>query len=359
MMKKSLVALAVLAVSGMASAQSTVTVYGLVDAWVGTVKDNNISQSGVNVAHPFSGSGGGLQTSRFGLKGSEDLGGGLKANFLLEAGFDPSTGAANNYSNPYTGTSSNAIFGRQSWVGLSGGFGELKLGKMWTPYDMVKGSGAAGFDSLLFAPSTSVWASNSYQDRPGNSVYYQTPDLAGFSAAAMYSFGENKTATVSAGKIASFNVAYAKGPIGASLAYQTEKATGASTAIKYTQLNGSYDFGVVKLLGAYGTVKNGTSPVTALAQDKAKEYQIGLDFPISSTFTLSGGYARSKGTRLGGLPDLKRTGYSVAGLYALSKRTNLYAGVQSAKEQNPTVLVGTTAPDRKTSTYGVGVRHTF
>ena len=102
MMKKSLVALAVLAVSGVASAQSTVTIYGILDAWIGTVKDNNLSQSGVNVPHPFSGSGGGLQTSRFGLKGSEDLGSGLKANFLLEAGFDPSTGAANNYTNPYT-----------------------------------------------------------------------------------------------------------------------------------------------------------------------------------------------------------------------------------------------------------------
>ncbi len=353
MMKKSLVALAVLAVSGMASAQSSVTVYGLVDAWVGSIKDNNITQTGVNVAHPFSGSGGGLQTSRFGLKGSEDLGGGLKANFLLEAGFDPSTGAANNYTNPYTGATSNAVFGRQSWVGLSGGFGEVKLGKMWTPFDDVKGSGAAGFDSLLFAPSTSVWASNSYNDRPGNSVYYSTPSFSGFTAAVMYSFGENKTATVSAGKIASMNVAYANGPIAAALSYQTEKTNGAAASVKYTQLNGSYDFGVVKLLGAYGRVKNGTSPVTALAQDKATEYQIGLDFPVSSTFTLSGGYARSKSTRLAGASDLKRTGYGLAGLYALSKRTNLYAGVQSGKETNAGVA------DRKTSTYGVGVRHTF
>ena len=353
MMKKSLVALAVLAASGIASAQSTVTIYGLVDAWVGTVKDNNLSQSGVNVLHPFSGSGGGLQTSRFGLKGSEDLGGGLKANFLLEAGFDPSTGVANSYTNPFTNAASNAIFGRQSWVGLSGGFGELKLGKMWTPYDMVKGSGSANFDSLLFAPSTSVWSSNSYQDRPGNSVYYETPNFGGFSAAAMYSFGENKTTAVSAGKIASMNVAYANGPIGASLAYQTEKANGNATAIKYTQLNGSYDFGVVKLLGAYGNVKNGTTPITGVAADKTKEYQIGLDFPVSSTFTLSGGYARSKSTQvLAGAPDLKRTGYGIAGLYALSKRSNLYAGIQTAKETGA-------ATERKTSTYGVGIRHTF
>lgn len=354
MMKKSLVALAVLAVSGVASAQSTVTIYGLVDAWVGTVKDNNLSRSGVNVPHPFSGSGGGLQTSRFGLKGSEDLGGGLKANFLLEAGFDPSTGVANGYTNPYgaPGNSSTAVFGRQAWMGVSGGFGELKLGKMWTPYDMVKGSGAAGFDSLLFAPSTSVWASNSYQDRPGNSIYYETPNFGGFSAAGMYSFGENKTTAVSAGKIASMNVAYANGPIGASLAYQTEKTTGNSTAIKYTQLNGSYDFGVVKLLGAYGNVKNGTTPITGVAADKTKEYQIGLDFPVSSALTLSGGYARSKSTLPAGAADLKRTGYGVAALYALSKRSNLYAGIQTGKETGG-------ATERKTSTYGAGIRHTF
>lgn len=354
MMKKSLVALAVLAVSGVASAQSTVTIYGLVDAWVGTVKDNNISQSGVNVAHPFSGSGGGLQTSRFGLKGTEDLGGGLKANFLLEAGFDPSTGVANSYTNPFgaPGNSSNAIFGRQSWVGLSGGFGELKLGKMWTPYDMVKGSGSANFDSLIFAPSTSVWASNSYQDRPGNSIYYETPSFGGFTAAAMYAFGENKTATVGAGKIISMNVAYANGPIGASLAYQSEKSTDAVTAIKYAQLNGSYDFGVVKLLGAYGNVKNGFTPITGVPADKTKEYQIGLDFPVSSALTLSGGYARSKSTLLGGVPDLKRTGYGVAGLYALSKRSNLYAGIQTGKETGG-------AAERKTTTYGAGIRHTF
>ncbi|WP_431095090.1 porin [Polaromonas aquatica] len=351
-MKKSLVALAVLAVSGIASAQSTVTLYGIVDVWVGTVKDNNLSQSGVNVTHPASGNGGGLQTSRWGLKGSEDLGGGLKANFLLEAGFDPSTGTANNYTNPFTGATSNAIFGRQSWVGFSGGFGEVKFGKMWTPFDMVKGSGAAGFDSLLFAPATSVWASNSYQDRPGNSVYYETPSFGGFTAAASYSFGENKTAAVGAGKIASMNVAYANGPIGASLAYQSEKATAAATAIKYTQLNGSYDFGVVKLLGAYGNVKDGVTPLTGVAASKTKEYQIGLDFPVSSALTLSGGFARSKSTLPAGAASLKRTGYGVAALYALSKRSSLYAGTQSAKETGG-------AAERKTTTYGVGIRHTF
>ena len=352
-MKKNLIALAVLAASGVASAQSNVTLYGLIDAYVGNQKINGLSQTGINLSSPAGGSGGALNTSRFGLKGSEDLGGGLKANFLLEAGFDPSTGVANSYTNPYTGANSTAIFGRQSWVGLSGGFGEVKLGKMWTPFDMVKGSGAAAFDANIFAPAANVWASNNYNDRPGNSIYYSTPSFSGFSAAGMYSFGENKTLANSAGKIAGVNVAYAGGPVAAAVSYQTEKANGASVATKYTQINGSYDFGVVKLLGALGRVKDGANPY-GLAVSKSSEYQIGLDVPVSSVVTLSGGYAHSKDSQIGGGPDITRKGFGVAGLYALSKRTNLYVGAQDSK-QNAYALTA----ENKIRIYAVGVRHTF
>jgi predicted porin len=356
-MKKSLIALAVLAASGVASAQSSVTLYGLVDVYVGSVKTttaatpgtpgSSIRQSVVN--------GGGLNTSRFGLKGSEDLGGGLKANFLLEAGFDASTGAANNYVSPYNinpvtgnGVESGAIFGRQSWVGLSGGFGEVKLGKMWTPFDEVKGSGAAAFDANIFAPATFVWLSNTYQDRPGNAIYYSTPSFGGLTAAGMYSFGENKTATNSAGKIAAVNVAYAGGPLAAAVSYQTEKQAGGVEAVKFLQVNASYDFGVVKVLGAYGRVKDFDPSI-----EKTNEYQLGLDFPITSTFTLSGGYAYSKDDIVGGSTGQKRKGLGIAGLYALSKRTNLYAGVNDSKSE----FAGST--DTKNRVFAAGVRHTF
>ena len=345
-MKKNLIALTVLAASGVASAQSSVTLYGLVDAYVGTSRVK-LSTPGLattsnrqNVVDS-----GGFNTSRFGLKGSEDLGGGLKANFVLEAGFDISTGAANNYTNPYTGVTSNAIFGRQSWVGLSGGFGEVRIGKMWTPYDEVKGLGAAAFDANIFAPATGVWASNNYQDRPGNSIYYATPSFSGFSAAALYSLGENKTATQSAGKIASFNVQYAGGPIAAALAYQTEKEGGALSAnptAKFTQLNGSYDFGPAKLLAAYGHVKEGG--------DKAKEFQVGVDVPLGAV-TLSGGVARSKIT-LGAGGEVKSTGVGLAAKYDLSKRTFLYTGLQMAKNE-----LGRS--ETKTDTFAVGVQHKF
>ena len=368
-MKKNLIALAVLAASGVASAQSNVTLYGLVDAYVGTLKVNGLRQTGVNLANPAGGSDGGFNSSRFGLKGSEELGGGLKANFVLEAGFDPSTGVAQSYNSQFTPTpsSSNAVFGRQSWVGLSGGFGEVKLGKMWTPYDEVKGSGAAAFDANIFAPAANVWFSNNYSDRPGNAIYYSTPNFSGFSAAVSYSFGENKTgaalvaapvlpagstatavgtpANTDAGKIISVNVQYAGGPVAAALAHQREEANGSLPTIKFTQLNGSYDLGVVKVLAAYGNVK--------LGGDKANEYQVGVDVPLGGALTVSGGVAASKSKFALGTPEAKRTGFGLAAKYDLSKRTFLYTGLQAAKEK----VAG--SPDAKVEAFAVGVQHKF
>ena len=346
-MKKSFIALAVIAASGVASAQSSVTLYGLVDAYVGT--------SRVKISAPGIGSmserqnvvdSGGFNTSRFGLRGSEDLGGGFKANFVLESGFDVSTGAAGDYTSPFTGNVSSSVFSRQSWVGLSGGFGEVRVGKMWTPYDEVKGSGAAAFDANIFAPATGVWVSNSYQDRPGNSIYYATPSFGGVTAAVMYSLGENKTTTptgtVSAGKLASANIAYAGGPVAVALSHQVEKADGSTIKTQFTQLNGSYNFGAAKLLAAYGHVKNGS--------DKANEYQIGVDVPVATALTLSGGVARSKITTAGG--DIKSTGFGLAAKYDLSKRTFLYTGLQLSKNEVSTV-------EFKTDTFAVGVQHKF
>ena len=343
-MKKSLIALAVLAVSGIASAQSTVTIYGLLDAYVGSTKDQisngatSVRQTGVNS--------GGIQTSRFGLKGSEDLGGGLKANFKLESGFNIDTGAASPYTNPYDGTKSTSVFSRQSWVGVSGNFGEVQIGKMWTPFDDQQGLGAAAFNANVFAPAAYVWKSNGYNDRPGNSIYYATPSFGGFSGAAMYSFGENKTTAASAGKVISVRASYEGGPLTASLAYQTEKANGAAAnTTKFTQLNAGYDLGVVKLLAAYGNVKDGAAP-------KTNEYQIGADFPVGDAFTLSAGYATSKDTGLA-TGDVKRKGLGLGALYAMSKRTSVYLGLNSSKQTQAAVS------DLKTEVVAVGVRHAF
>lgn len=339
-MKKTLIALAVITTSGIASAQSTVTLYGLLDAYVGFAKSGGLRQAGVNS--------GGIQTSRFGLKGSEDLGGGLKANFALESGFNIDTGVVSSYTNPFTGVSSASTFSRNSWVGFSGGFGEIKIGKMWTPYDDLNGSGSAAFNANVFKPDAYVWASNSYQDRPGNAVYYSTPSFGGFSGAAMYSFGENKTATTGAGRIASFNVAYSGGPVYVGLGYQTEKASGAvANTTKFTQLNAAYDLGVAKLLAGYGHVKN------APGVPKTNEYQIGADFPVGSALTLSAGFAQSKDKGFPAATEVKRRGFGLGALYALSKRTNMYVGLNTSKTTQSRVA------DAKTEVLAVGVRHTF
>jgi predicted porin len=366
-MKKSLIAMAVLAASGVASAQSTVTLYGLADVYLGSQKTKNLPAVGGSTSlRQTVINSGGFNTSRFGLKGSEDLGGGLKANFVLENGFNIDTGAT-----PNNGPTNQSIFSRQSWVGLSGGFGELKLGKMWTPYDEVKGSGAAAFDANIFAPASNVWLSNIYNDRPGNSIYYSTPNFSGFSAAALYAFGENKANAVgttpaqNAGKVVSVNVQYANGPVGVALSHQQEKASSLAPTAKFTQLNGSYDFRVVKLLAAYGQVKNtttvlfvgtpfGAAPVSgSFAVDKSKEYQIGLDVPLGAV-TLSGGYAHSKATlaAASGGGEIKSNGIGLAAKYDLSKRTFLYTGLQLSKNK----LAGN---EIKNDTFAVGVQHKF
>ena len=356
-MKKNILALAVLAAlgtSGVASAQSTVTLYGLADVYVGstTTKQSPTVGASTSLRQTVINSGG-FNGSRFGLKGTEDLGGGLKANFVLEGGYDISTGAADAYVSPYNfttagaGVRSNATFGRNAWVGVSSSFGEVRLGNMWTPYDEVKGSGAGAFDAGIFAPANNVWASNGYQANPGNAIYFATPNVSGFSAAGMVSFGENKTATINAGGIGSMNVQFASGPVALAFAYQIEKQGGSTATepnkVKFTQLNGSYNLGAAKLLAAYGNVK--------VANDKVNEFQVGVDVPLGSVLTVSGGFASSKTKpSIGG--TTKRSGFGLAAKYDVSKRTFLYTGLQLAKEKDAD-------GEAKINTFAAGVQHKF
>ncbi|WP_114968905.1 porin [Rhodoferax ferrireducens] len=326
-MKKSLIALAVLAASGASFAQSSVSIYGIADVWFGrTTLSNAPSQIKLDS--------GGVSGSRFGFKGSEDLGGGLKANFLLEQGFNIDTGAA---------STAGQTFSRQSYVGFSGGFGEVKLGKMWTAYDDINGATNAVFDSAL-SPQNNVWLSTGYQANPNNGLYYVSPSMGGFSAAVSYALGENKTATVDAGSVVSFNVKYEGGPVYAGLAHQREKATDAAEATNFTRVNGSYDLGVAKLLAGYGRV-------TGAADTSTSEWQLGADFPVSGALTLSAGVARSSDNAAKG--DATRKGYGLGAAYAMSKRTTVYGGYQSANVAKPGVA------DTDATLLAVGLKHTF
>ena len=200
-MKKTLIAMAALgAMAGVAHAQSSVTLYGLVDAYIGQTSsqvDSTIPASRVAKLKQNVVNGNGQNNSRWGMRGTEDLGGGMKGLFVLEGGFQPDTGAFQIISNQ-----GGALFGRQAWVGLSGGFGTVGLGRQYPAYDDLRAATNMVYDSN-FATTGTVWGTGlrDYQNRSSNAIRYTSPDFAGFSGAVTYGLGENKTATTDAEKI--------------------------------------------------------------------------------------------------------------------------------------------------------------
>ena len=335
-MKKSLIALAVLTLSGAAFAQSSVTLYGIADVSIGSVNNGTTTQTKVDS--------GLLNTSRFGFKGTEDLGGGLKANFLLEQGFNVDNGSSLGDSQDGQ-TQLNQMFSRNAYVGLSGGFGDVRLGKVWSAFDEMKGASNAAWDSSL-SPNSGVFyggAIGGYTYNPRNSVIYFTPDVSGFSGAVSYSLGENKTATVNAGKVAALNLKYTGGPLHVGLGYQTEQVDGSVSAKKFTMVNGTYDFGVVMLQASIGRQSQ---------DDKVtRDWTLGATVPVSGALAISGGFAGSTDNVAAG--DMKRKGFSLAAQYALSKRTSLYAGYHATRTSY------TALPRLDTSLYAMGVSHQF
>ena len=233
-MKKTLVALAALATVGAAFAQSTVTLYGKID-W--TIQNQTQSVAGVKTAIGNSGmqvNSAGLSGSRWGMKGSEDLGGGMKAVFDLQSGFAIDSGAS---------AQGGLLFGRQAYAGLSGGFGTLTAGRQYSPIDTVWGT----YDGQGYTTNSAMnyaWNGGPYalgntgqaalaagiHAEPGrinNSLLYTTPAMGGFQAQFMYAPGENKSSAngQSAGAYSGFLVGYANGPLGVHLGYENIKTT--------------------------------------------------------------------------------------------------------------------------------------
>jgi predicted porin len=342
-MKKSLIALAVIAASGAAMAQSSVTLYGIADVWVG--QESVTNSAGVKTKQTKVESGG-FNSSRWGLKGSEDLGGGLNAIFTLESGFNIDTGAV---------TQTGVLFNRQAFVGVQGAFGAVTLGRQYTAYDELRGATNQAFDSA-FAATGSVWANGieDYADRANNSIAYTSPSFGGVSGAVVVGLGENKASGLKATKNYSANIKYANGPLMVGYAHQVQDSRIAATApgvtpvvlaafnteeIKYNLIAGSYDFGVAALTGGYNDVKQGNA--------KDKEYQLGVSVPFGAA-SVAVGYAHSKHEAAGMTTNAE--GYNLTGLYDLSKRTRLYAGLSNTKQKESS---------DKISLFAVGVRHSF
>lgn len=325
-MKKSLLALAVLgAFAGTAMAQSSVTLYGKID--VGGVYDSGavpgVNPTGAKSVRLSSGVSGG---SRLGFKGSEDLGGGMRANFVMETGFcaDSNAGA------PNFCTGGNNFMGRQSWVGLSGGFGAVTLGRQYTPAFLVLttvdpfGTGLAGqTTNLIDAMGTS--AAN---PRWNNAAEYQTPSMGGFQATVGVGFGET-LGNWKAGRGEGFNATYSGGPIYVGLGYHKVNTGTGADGKKDWLIGGVYDAKVVKIHALYDTVKNGFATATQSFAD-ASDMMVGVSVPMGQS-TILASYVRHNDKTAANL-DASQIGAGY--YYALSKRTSLYGAVARISNKN-------------------------
>lgn len=368
-MKKTLIVLATLSsIAGIVQAQSSVTLYGIADAGIGRKSTTErANTAGVVISTKTTQTvidSGSMATSRFGMRGVEDLGGGLKALFNLEAGVALDTGAGN--------TSGGNLFSRQATVGLGGDFGTVTLGRQLTAYyDLVGATNHSGNAVLFSLTQNSQVYSNGIVDytlRSSNSLRYTSPSFSGISGAVMVGTGEDKNtpAGASASRNASAHIKYANGPLLVGYAYQNEKfnpgvasfgdaltASPASTNGQryYNLIAGSYNFGVAKITGSYQDAKQKNA---VGADSKDKEFQTGVSVPFGPA-TVYGGYVRSKSDNTG----LKAQGFSLLGTYDLSKRTSLYVGGITQKFDLAAAQALATTSTEKRNAVVAGLRHNF
>jgi predicted porin len=336
-MKKSLLALAVLtAVSGAASAQSSVTLYGKVD--LGLVLDSGAA-SGKSVRIDSGVTGG----SRIGFKGVEDLGGGMKAAFQLETGFcaDSAAGA------PNFCTGSNQFMGRQAHGDLTGAFGAISAGRQYSlgfnnlstidPF----GTGFAGQVNNIVDPSGI---------RLNNSATYSTPNLGGFTGSVELALGE-QTGNWEANRETGAGLTYASGPAYAGFTfYDVGNAAGNGAARKNYLFGGTYDFGVVK--------------VHALAQKSTGDASLDvLDLMGGVTIPVAGGQILASyihhNDRTSADKDANQIG--VGYLYPLSKRTSIYSAYARIQNQHGAIFTvgNATAAGTGDKAFNLGVVHNF
>ncbi|MBX9799402.1 MAG: porin [Burkholderiaceae bacterium] len=360
-MKKSLLALAVMgAFAGAAYAQSSVTVYGIVDLGFDSSSngaDTNGRTNGIKS--------GGQSTSRIGFKGTEDLGNGLKALFQLEATLQADTGAGFGAPNlttsgPNTGLrSSEGGFNRLATVGLqSAAFGTVLLGRQISvikdAYDQIDPFGDAG----TVAPISTVFfngALASDYGRISNSAKYQSNSFGGFKFGAAYGFGKTAGDT-GANSNYGLGAGYANGPLNVQFAYHNQdRSTGLvqTGENKLMFLGGTYDFGVVKLHGAYGDTK--LENTTTNTEVKYRNYMLGVSAPVGPG-TIFASYTAND-NRTTDNADTKK--YAISYSYDLSKRTNLYTGYSKTSNDDGARLGSAAALGKDPSVFNVGIRHKF
>lgn len=363
-MKKTLLAIAALAATSSVFAQSSVTMYGVVDVSLENVKGTS---SVTRVASSN------LASSRLGFKGTEDLGTGLKAKFVLETAVTADTGA--------NGGGTARFFDRAAWLGLQAGFGELRLGRIDSSIGALAGDsnilGAQAYDDFKIVGTR---AGDKYR-RVDNAITYLLPTfMPGLTAQLQYSTAANgnaatTTSTVNAGDLSTsvagnevsgsnageaygLNVQYVAGPFSAGLGYLAAKdeqsvTAGdqkASAALAYA----GYDFGAVKLTGYY----NAETALFA-GNERVSLYGLKVAVPVNADFMLTAALSQAKNVSASTTGDTADF-LTFKGVYSLSKRTALYGLLTVVNNGTNTALgLTTVAADKQSRGLAFGIRHAF
>jgi predicted porin len=354
-MKKSLLAVAVAAALPFAAqAQTNVTMYGIADINVG------FKNAGGSTSNFFAVESGGQATSRWGIRGTEDLGGGLSAIFNLEMGYKQDTGA-----------NDAAFFQRTATLGLAGGFGTIRLGRTYSPSFLQQGSwDVMGYGLYGNHLNWSVHPTNLGPTsgtvgsiRFSNGIFWNSPNWGGFTVAAAYAAGEANTDPKSRGNALSLAANYAAGPLSVGAYYDNENDTSNPVVkLKRMGIGGGWNFGAFRLLASYSKADPDG------ANNDAKFMSLGAGVKLGA------------GELLGQVTSLKQqaaveqktTTFGIAYVHPLSKRTNIYASYGQARN-NDAVPAGTNAGVLRASDYGinpaaagadpkgmmVGIRHLF
>lgn len=344
--KKNLVAAAALmALAGVA--QADVKLYGMIDMSAGSFAGAHATGAAARTTQV---AGGSMQTSFLGFGGSEDLGGGLKAEFALETFLTGDTGAtvANNAGN---------FWGRASNVALSGGFGKVALGQYDNPL-FTSGYTYNPFgSSMTFSPTMRHFnyigqtttnltgAGVGFDTGWVNSVTYESPVMSGFQGIAQVAAKE-KTGTNEKNS-SSVAVSYNAGPLSAMLTYVKGGLSTSTTAYtaneKVWNLGASYDFIVVKAFGQYTDINESTPNA-----GKDKIYQLGVSVPVTDKAAVLASFGQLKNKTNAGV-STKNEVLSLGYDYTLSKRTDVYGVFMN--ERQSTLTSG--------QSFAVGIKHNF
>lgn len=350
-MKKHLFALSALGIASAASAQSSVTLFGIMDA---TIAHGSGSISSRNQLTR-----GGYGTPRIGFRGTEDLGGGMTAGFWLEAGVntDDGTGGVTNTNNQSTGTSTapagtqGLTFARRSTIQLAGRWGEIRLGRDYNPqYWSFLAGDAFGNVGVGSAVNYTQSVSTFIQVRSSNSVAYFTPNWNGFTGNVMHYRGENASNVANSGDGTGTGIrlAYDKKPFSVGVGYGKTKYV--SGDLTQRNISGGWDFGVARVVADLNRDKLGAVDIKGGAASVIVPVGVG---------EIKGAYSFHK-TNAALTPEAKK--FAIGYVHNLSKRTSLYATYARVRNSGGSAVAlngATTAANQSSTGFDLGVRHNF